>query len=186
MKSGQFPQQRVGVFVDVQNMYYSARALYSKKVNFKHVLEDGVAGRNLVRAIAYGITTEEAHEEDFHEALSKQGFEVKTKPLQTFIGGQKKGDWDIGIAVDILRLEPKIDVAILVCGDGDFIPLVNFAKEKGIRMEIMAFRESTSSALIESADSFFDLSSDPKRFLIGPAASATPPRSRRSTPKIIV
>ena len=98
---GQFPQQRVGVFVDIQNMYYSARASYGQKVNFKSLLEAAVSGRQLVRAIAYGITTEEAHEGDFHDALAGQGFEVKTKPLQTFVGGQKKGDWDIGIAMDI-------------------------------------------------------------------------------------
>lgn len=171
---GQFPQQRVGVFVDIQNMYYSGRAIYGKKVNFKAILEAGLAGRHLVRAIAYGITTEEAHEGEFHEALSKQGFEVKTKPLQTFIGGQKKGDWDIGIAMDVLRLEPKIDVAVLVCGDGDFVPLVTFAKEKGLRMEVMAFRESASSALLEVADSFVDLSSDPKRFLIVDLAAPRP------------
>jgi uncharacterized protein (TIGR00288 family) len=163
---GQFPQQRVGVFVDIQNMYYSARALYGRKVNFKNVLGQAVSGRQLVRAIAYGITTEEAHEGEFHEALSGQGFELKTKPLQTFVGGQKKGDWDVGIATDILRLEPKIDVAVLVCGDGDFVPMVEFAKEKGLRMEVMGFRESTSKNLIESADSFFDLSSNTKQFLL--------------------
>ncbi len=163
---GQFPQQRVGVFVDIQNMYYSARALYGRKVNFKNVLDQAVSGRQLVRALAYGITTEEAHEEEFHEALSGQGFEVRTKPLQTFVGGQKKGDWDVGIATDILRLEPKIDVAVLVCGDGDFVPLVEFAKEKGLRMEVIGFRESTSKNLIDSADSFFDLSGDTKRFLL--------------------
>lgn len=163
---GQFPQQRVGVFVDIQNMYYSARALYARKVNFKNVLEQAVSGRQLVRAIAYGITTEEAHEGEFHEALSGQGFEVKTKPLQTFIGGQKKGDWDVGIATDVLRLEPKIDVAVLVCGDGDFVPMVEFAKEKGLRVEVIGFRESTSKNLIESSDSFFDLSSNPKQFLL--------------------
>jgi uncharacterized LabA/DUF88 family protein len=192
---GQFPQQRVGVFVDIQNMYYSARAIYGQKVNFKALLEQAVSGRQLVRALAYGITTEEAHEGDFHEALAGQGFEVKTKPLQTFVGGQKKGDWDIGIAMDILRLEPKVDVAVLVCGDGDFIPLVEFAKERGLRMELMSFHESTSSALIASADSFFDLSNEPQKFLIHdgkrPAPTTTPrpkptgsPRTRR-TPKII-
>ena len=178
---GQFPQQRVGVFVDIQNMYYSARSIYSKKVNFQAILKNGVGGRQLVRALAYGITTEEAHEGEFHDALGKQGFEVKTKPLQTFIGGQKKGDWDIGIAMDILRLQPKIDVAILVTGDGDFIPLVKFAQEHGLRVELMSFRESTSSALIEHVDSFIDLSSDPKEYLIGSGAG---PRGRR-IPKII-
>ena len=185
---GQFPQQRVGVFVDLQNLYYSARALYGKKVNFKNVLEHAVAGRQLVRAIAYGITTEEAHEEEFHDALSTQGFEVKTKPLQTFIGGQKKGDWDVGIATDILRLEPKIDVAVLVCGDGDFVPLVEFAKEKGLRMEIVSFRESTSTALVNSGDSFFDLSSKTSEFLMKEfkkPVSRGGRSSARKIPKII-
>jgi len=177
---GQFPQQRVGVFVDIQNMYYSARALYNQKVNFKNILAQAVDGRQLVRAIAYGITTTEAHEEDFHEALAGQGFEVKTKPLQTFVGGQQKGDWDVGIATDILRLEPKVDVAVLVSGDGDFIPLVEFAKEKGLRVEVISWRESTSSALIEKADSFYDLSSNTKRFLIKDTG-----RTRRRTAKII-
>lgn len=180
--SGQFPQQRVGVFVDIQNMYYSARALFSKKVNFKNVLEQAVNSRQLVRAIAYGITTEEAHEGEFHEALAGQGFEVKTKPLQTFIGGQKKGDWDVGIAMDVLRLEPKIDVAVLVCGDGDFVPLVEFSKERGLRMEVLSFRESTSSALVASADSFFDLSSVPEKFLIQDKKKVP---YRRKRPKII-
>lgn len=176
---GQFPQQRVGVFVDIQNMYYSGRALYSQKVNFKAILETAVAGRQLMRAFAYGITTEEAHEGEFHAALVNQGFELKTKPLQIFLGGQKKGDWDVGIATDILRLEPKIDVAVLVSGDGDFVPLVEFAKEKGLRVEVISFRESTSSALIESADSFTDLSADPKRFLISERTSRKPKPNRK-------
>lgn len=177
---GQFPQQRVGVFVDIQNMYYSARAIHNKKVNFQNVLERAVAGRQLVRALAYGITTEEAHEEEFHEALGKQGFEVKAKPLQTFVGGQKKGDWDVGIAMDILRLEPKIDVAVLASGDGDFVPLVDYAQEHGLRMEVISFRESTSSALVEAVDSYVDMSGEPKTFLI----SGGPLSRARRMPKI--
>lgn len=180
--SGRFPQQRVGVFVDVQNMYYSARALHNKKVNFAALLEEAVAGRQLVRAIAYGITTEEAHEEDFHEALAKQGFEVKTKPLQIFIGGQKKGDWDVGIAVDILRLSNKIDVAVLASGDGDFVPLVEYGKHNGLRMEGISFRESTSSHLVDSVDSFTDLSGK-KGFLISSSRAAKTASARR-TPRI--
>lgn len=195
---GQFPQQRVGVFVDIQNMYYSARALFGQKVNFQNVLSAAVSSRHLVRALAYGITTEEAHEGEFHAALATQGFEVKTKPLQTFVGGQKKGDWDVGIAMDVLQLEPKIDVAVLVSGDGDFIPLVQFAKGKGLRFEVMGFRESTSSALVAAADNFTDLSQEPPQFLIngrgsplarrlgGPARSGAPARQRtRRRPKII-
>lgn len=181
---GQFPQQRVGVFVDIQNVYYSARALYSKKANFKNILTAATAGRQLVRAIAYGITTEEAHEGEFHEALASQGFEVKTKPLQVFIGGQKKGDWDVGIAIDILRLEPKIDVAVLVSGDGDFVPLVELAQQRGVRVEVVGFQKSTSSHLIEAADSFLDLTQDPKKFLMSSTARR-PATPRRTQPKII-
>lgn len=177
---GQFPQQRIGVFVDIQNLYYSARALYGKKVNFGAILEHGVAGRQLVRAMAYGITTEEAHEGEFHEALGKQGFEVKTKPLQTFVGGQKKGDWDVGIAMDILRLGPKIDVAVLVSGDGDFVPLVEYAQDQGLRVELMSFSESTSAALVAAVDSHIDLSADQKTYLIDGR-----PRLTRRIPKII-
>ncbi len=193
--SGRFNKQRIGVFVDIQNMYYSARAVHSKKVNFKKILEEAVGDRQLVRAFAYGITTEEAHEGEFHEALGKQGFEVKTKPLQLFIGGQKKGDWDVGIAMDIMRLEPKIDVAVLVSGDGDFVPLLQFSKERGLRMEVMGFRESTSGALVEAADQFTDLSKNPRKFLIGDrtwvARRKTQSRKRNTsgeskrTPKII-
>jgi len=185
--SGQFPEQRVGVFVDVQNMYYSARAIHNKKVNFKKILDAAVGKRQLVRAFAYGITTEEAHEGEFHEALTKQGFEVKSKPLQTFAGGQKKGDWDVGIAMDIMRLEPKIDVAVLVSGDGDFIPLVQFSREKGLRMELISFRESTSSALIPEVDSFIDMSEQPRTFLINdriPGIRKKPGGSKRA-PRII-
>jgi uncharacterized LabA/DUF88 family protein len=182
--------QRVGVFIDIQNMYYSGRALYNKKVNFKNILETATSGRPLVRAIAYGITTEEAHEGEFHSALAKQGFEVKTKPLQLFIGGHKKGDWDVGIAMDVLRLEPKIDVAVLVSGDGDFIPLVQFSQERGLRFEVMGFRSSTSSALVEVVDNFTDLSENPRRYLITDRRKTTPafkPKTdtKRPGPRIV-
>jgi len=90
-----FAEQRIGVLVDIQNLYYSARVLYSKKVNFKNVLLSATSDRKLIRAIAYGIKTVEANEEKFFEALEKSGFEVKTKDLQIFPDGSKKGDWDV-------------------------------------------------------------------------------------------
>src|SRR4030043_1752719 len=121
-----FKEQRVGVLVDIQNLYYSARVLHGKKVNFKNVLLDAVSGRKLIRAIAYGIKTVEGQEEKFFEALEKQGFEVKTKDLQIFPDGSKKGDWDVGIAVDAIKMAAKLDVVIIVSGDGDYIPLVQY------------------------------------------------------------
>ncbi len=167
MNTGKFPEQRVGVFVDIQNMYYSARVLHKKKVNFKEVLKSAVSGRKLIRAIAYGIKTAEGLEHNFFGALSKSGFEVKTKDLQIFPGGTKKGDWDIGIAIDTIKLAGQLDVIVLVTGDGDFIPLVEYLQvNKGCRVEIMAFFQSASSKLIDIADDFADLGKDKKKFLI--------------------
>lgn len=160
-------EQRVGVLVDIQNLYYSGKALYSKKVNFKKILEEATGERVLIRAIAYGIRTVEGQEEKFFEALEKQGFEVKTKDLQIFPGGVKKGDWDVGIAVDAIKLSKNLDAIVLVSGDGDYIPLVEYLQHTtGCRVEGLAFLESTSSKLVEKLDSFVNLSENKKKFLI--------------------
>ena len=163
----QFKEQRVGVLVDIQNLYYSAKALYGKKVNFQKVLEEAVGERKLIRAIAYGIKTLEGQEDKFFEALGKQGFEVKTKDLQIFAGGAKKGDWDIGIAVDAIKMSKSLDAIILVSGDGDYIPLVQYIQSTtGCRVEGMSFAGSTSGKLVEALDEFTDLSENKKKFLI--------------------
>jgi uncharacterized LabA/DUF88 family protein len=162
-----FKDQRVGVVVDIQNLYYSAKVLYKKKVNFGKILTESVKGRKLIRALAYGITTEEGTEEKFFDALEGVGYEVKTKDLQIFPGGHKKGDWDVGIAIDAIKLSQSMDVIILVSGDGDYLPLVEYIQNTtACRVEVVAFKESSSSLLMEFADSFTDLSSNKKTFLI--------------------
>lgn len=162
-----FSDQRVGVLVDIQNLYYSARVLYSKKVNFKTVLEAGVNNRKLIRALAYGIKTTEGMEEKFFEALTKSGYDVMTKDLQIFPDGSRKGDWDVGIAIDAVKMAAKVDVIVLVSGDGDYIHLVEYLQNTfGCRVEVIAFAESASAKLIEKADSFLNLSENKKRFLI--------------------
>lgn len=159
--------QRVGVLVDVQNLYYSAKNLYSAKVNYKELLKACVRDRALIRAIAYVIRAEELKEETFFDALRAIGFEVKAKDLQIFAGGQRKGDWDTGIAMDAIELAPKLDVIIIISGDGDYLPLVEHLKRAlGCRVEVAAFGKSSSGKLMESADEFIDLDKDPKRFLI--------------------
>jgi len=159
--------QRIGVFVDAQNMYHSARNLFQSRVNFKNVLEVAVSGRILIRAITYVIKTESGEEKSFFEAMEKLGFEIKEKDLQIFPGGQKKADWDVGLAVDTIKLADKLDVVVIVSGDGDYEPLVEYLKiNKGCRVETVAFGESTSSKLRDVADEFTDLSKDKKRFLI--------------------
>lgn len=160
-------EQRVGVLVDVSNMYHSAKNLFKKRVNFEEILKEAVAGRKLIRATAYVVKTETEEEMYFFEALSQQGFEVRMKDLQIFAGGAKKADWDVGIAVDAIKLANKLDVIILITGDGDYIPLVNYLQNTtGCLVEIMAFRQTTSGKLIEEADDFINLSED-KKFLIG-------------------
>lgn len=169
--------QRVGVFVDVANMYYSARNLYGARVNFGNILETAVGTRKLIRAIAYVIRAEAPEETKFFEALDKQGFELKMKDLQVFVGGAKKGDWDVGLAIDTISMAPKLDVVVLVTGDGDFVPLVEFLQFLGQRVEVMAFGETASVKLKEAADDFFDLSSSRNQFLF----RSTGLRARRET-----
>jgi len=157
--------QRVGVFVDVQNMYYSAKQLHNSKVNFKEILKQAIADRNFIRAIAYVIKADVGEEKNFFDALSHLGYEVKAKDLQIFYGGAKKGDWDVGICMDIIGLAPKLDTVILVSGDGDYVDLLQHVKRAmGCRLEVMAFGRSCSSKLKEAADQFTDL--DNKRYLI--------------------
>lgn len=167
-KASKHKEQRVGVFVDGSNMYHSSKSLYQTNVNFGKILEQAVAGRRLVRAIAYVIKSSASNEEQtFFDALGKQGFEVKMKDLQVFSSGAKKGDWDVGIAVDAIKISDRLDTVVLVSGDGDFTPLVEFLQmTKGCRVEVIAFGESASQRLKESSDEFIDLSSDRKTFLL--------------------
>lgn len=168
MSNLKHPDQRVAVFVDVQNLYYSAKALYGHKVNFGEILKEAIADRKLIRAIAYTIKADMPEEQSFFDALSEIGFEVKSKELQTFVSGQKKGDWDVGVAVDVLKMAPKIDAIVLVSGDGDYVDLLHHAKAEGCRVEVISFGKSTSGKLIEEVDDFIDLDKDPNRFTLRP------------------
>lgn len=157
---------RVGVFVDTQNLYHSAKNLYKAKVDFKEVLKTVTDSRELVRAFAYVVKTETGEEKGFIEALEKAGFEIKAKDLQIFPGGFKKGDWDVGMAVDAIRLSDNLDVIVIVSGDGDFRPLVEYLKFKGKIVEVAGFRKSSSSKLIEEADFYHDLEVNVNKYLI--------------------
>jgi uncharacterized LabA/DUF88 family protein len=149
--------QRIAVLVDVQNLYYSAKNLYKSRVSFKNLLQC-VHKRLLVRAIAYVIKAMREKEGEFFDALNTAGFEVKEKPLQIFYGGAKKGDWDLGIAMDAIRLGHKVDSIVLVSGDGDFKPVVNYLQQSlGCLVEVVAFRKTANHELIEIADDFIDI-----------------------------
>ena len=150
----------MGVLVDVSNMYHSAKNLYKRNVNFGEVLKTAVAGRKLIRAIAYAVKTKTGEEDSFLEALSKQGFEVKVKDLQIFFSGVKKADWDVGITVDAIKLANNLDVIVLVTGDGDYLPLVEYLQHtRGCLVEVVAFQKTCSSKLMEASDDFIDIGS---------------------------
>ncbi|MFA7310198.1 MAG: NYN domain-containing protein [Candidatus Paceibacterota bacterium] len=176
------PEQRVGVFIDTQNLYHSAKNLYHARVNFGNLLKDAVAGRRLIRARAYVVTTESGEEKGFFEALAKIGIETRTKDLQIFFGGAKKADWDVGMAVDAITMAPKLDTVILFTGDGDFIPLVEYLRTHGgCQVEVVSFGRSTSGKLKEATDHFLDLDQDPKRYLLNYRGSTRRTGSGRQT-----
>lgn len=177
-------QQRVAVFVDVQNMYYSAKNLYGAKVDFGSILREGVQDRLLIRAFAYGIKADVGLEKEFFDALYYRGFEVRLKDLQVFYDGSKKGDWDVGLCMDVVRMLPKIDAMILVSGDGDYVPLLDYAKSQGVKTEVIAFKKTGSSMLFEAADEIMDLSENPSKFIIKPKLSLVgKPRNENNSPK---
>ncbi len=161
------PAQRVGVFIDTQNLYHSAKHLYKARVNFAKVLEEAVGGRILVRAIAYVISTDTGEEKNFFEALTKIGIETKVKDLQVFADGAKKADWDVGLAIDAVKLAPKLDTVVIASGDGDFIPLIHYLDmNEGCQVEVISFGKSSSAKLKEAAHAFTDMCDDPRKFTI--------------------
>jgi uncharacterized LabA/DUF88 family protein len=171
----------VGVFIDVQNMYYSARNIYGSKVNYGNIVQAATGNQKLIRAIAYTISTKTGDELPFFEALHKSGIEVNTKELLEYESGQKKGDWDVGITVDIIRMLDTFDVVVIVSGDGDYVPLGEYIKNRGRIFHVVSFRESTSSKLVEAADIYTNLSDNLGEFLIKDAKYRPAQQRRGST-----
>lgn len=159
-------EQRVEVLIDVQNLYHSAKNLYQAKVNFGEILKTAISERKFIRAFAYVVQTKTREEKPFFEALTKLGIETRVRDLQEFYGGMKKADWDVGIVIDAIRTASSLDVIVLCSGDGDFIPLVEYLKNQGKRVEVIAFGKTTSSKLKEVADEFVDLDKKPNKYLL--------------------
>ena len=161
------PDQRVGIFIDVGNLYHSAKNLHQGRVNYRELIKHLVAGRHLIRSMAYVVRSDSAvGESAFFEALQSAGLELRVKDLQVYGDGLKKGDWDVGMAVDAIRMASFLDVVILVTGDGDFLPLVDYLKwGMGRVVEIAAFQRSASARLQEVADRFTSIESIPRAIM---------------------
>ena len=142
---------RVGIFVDVQNIFYAAKS-FNARLDFEKLLELSVGKRRLIRAIAYVVQSPDVDQSNFISMLQQKSYEVKRKDLRQRSDGSAKGDWDMGMAIDIMRFVDKLDVVVLVSGDGDFVPLVELVKTLGPRVEVISFTYNTARDLINSAD----------------------------------
>ncbi|UCG91865.1 MAG: NYN domain-containing protein [candidate division WOR-3 bacterium] len=151
-------KEKIALFVDSQNLYYSARMGYAAKVNYEKLLRLITGNRNLVKAYAYIVQPPEGDVRPFATSLEHIGYIVKTKDVRTRANGSAKANWDMGIALDILGMLDAVDTIVLASGDGDFVPLVDFIKSKNKRVEIFAFPENTAYDLKEKADRFEPLS----------------------------
>ena len=160
------PAQRVAVLADSQNLYHSARSMYSRNIDYAALLEEAVADRRLTRAIAYVIRADSADEESFFEALVDIGFETRIKDIRTFADGSKKADWDVGMSLDAVTLANHVDTIVLCTGDGDFARLCSHLNHEGVRVEVLCFAESTADELRERAHEFTDMSERTDRFLL--------------------
>jgi len=157
---GTVSPQRVGVFVDVQNLFYSAKYQYQSKVDFAKLLELATSARQLIRAIAYIVQTPDIDQSSFINILTQIGFEVKSKELKVRPDGTAKGDWDMGIAIDTIAMAERLDVIVLISGDGDFVDLIHMLKAKGVVTEVVSFPSNTAEDLKLAATAYIPLDSN--------------------------
>jgi uncharacterized LabA/DUF88 family protein len=159
----------VGVFVDVSNLFYSAKSA-GVEVNYCRLLDAAVAGRDLIRACAYtGVDPDNPNQRKFIDFLRANGYKVVSKDIHKYEGGRIKANLDIEIAVDILLLSENLDVVVLISGDGDFVRLLEAVQSKGVRCEVISFGISTSNELIDAADLFTEISALPGIFRNAPS-----------------
>lgn len=153
--------QRVALFVDVQNMFYSAKLLHQSKIDYDALLKGTTRGRQLVRAIAYIVQKPDVNQAGFHEALTRQGYDIRIKELKIREDengrSTAKGSWDCGLTVDAITMANKIDVAVICSGNGDYLPLVDTLQHSGVKVEVVSFERSTAGDLISSADEFIPI-----------------------------
>lgn len=171
----------VGVFVDVSNLFYSARSM-GVEVNYIRLLEHITRSRHLIRASAYtGIDPENGSQRRFVDFLSANGYRVVCKDIQKHESGRIKADLDVEMTLDVYMMSDNFDVLVMVTGDGDFRRLVEVVQQKGVRVEIVGFGTSTSSDLIALADQFTEISTIPEIFRNSAASHAQPPPAAPAT-----
>jgi uncharacterized LabA/DUF88 family protein len=152
--------KKVCIFVDVQNIYYTTKSIHNRNFDYNKFWAQVTADREVVKAFAYAIDRGDEKQKQFQNILKAIGFEVKLKPYIQRSDGSSKGDWDVGITIDIMDTAPDADVIVLASGDGDFAILVDRIRNKyNIPVEVYGVRELTASSLINSASTFHPIES---------------------------
>ncbi len=159
-QGGFLSRQRVAVFVDVQNMYHSAKKTYGRNLSYAKMLRACVRNRRLARAFAYVIDRDGVEQTSFVDHLQYCGFQVKKRSVIERMDGSRKAEWELAIAMDMISVADKVDAIIVVSGNGVFADVVPYLRAKGVRVEACAFRESLSDVLREAVDWYHLLSED--------------------------
>ena len=182
--------QRTALFVDLSNVYYGAKEA-GVTIDYRKLLIDLTGNRSLVRAYAYtGIDPDNATQRAFQDFLREAGYKVVAKEVRRFSDGAMKANLDIELVVDLIRLAPRLDAAVIVSGDGDFAPAIRAVQEMGVRVEVAGFRHNTSTDLLEVADEYRDLTdldapaTRPDRPVRAPRAARTSSPRRSSVPRV--
>ena len=152
---------RIAVFVDVQNIYYTTRQAYGRQFNYRKLWQKISAEGEIVLANAYAIHRGDDSQLKFQNALKHIGFTIKLKPYIQRSDGSAKGDWDVGIAIDVMDTAPEVDTIILLSGDGDFDLLLERVKRKyGVKAQVYGVPALTANSLVSSATEFFPIGED--------------------------
>ncbi len=150
-----YPLKRIALFVDVQNIYYTCREAYQRQFNYRQLWQHLSAQGNIVSAVAYAIHRGDDGQLKFQDALRHIGFELKLKPFIQRSDGSAKGDWDVGITIDVLDTAPNVDTVILLSGDGDFAILLEKITQKyDVKTEVYGVPQLTAKSLMDAATQF--------------------------------
>ncbi|MDG1873134.1 MAG: NYN domain-containing protein [Mariniblastus sp.] len=148
--------KKVAIFVDVQNVYYTTRQAFGKQFDYRAFWSRVTADREVIGAFAYAIERNDTKQKAFQQILRNIGFEVKLKPYIQRSDGSSKGDWDVGITLDLIENAETADVIVLASGDGDFDLALERAKTKfGVSTEVFGVEQLTAGSLIRAANLFF-------------------------------
>jgi len=153
--------EKVIIFVDVQNIYYTTKQFHNCHFNYNAFWSKATSNREVVKAIAYAIDRGDEKQKQFQNILRGIGFEIKLKPFIQRKDGSAKGDWDVGITLDVMEYAKKSDVVVLASGDGDFDLLVNkIRSDFGVSVEVYGVAQLTAASLIKAASKFVSIEND--------------------------